>query len=423
MPISPQDSQTGNAILFGFLASAFGAFAFSIALGQLILGIGLLLFIGFVVTGRVELVLPRAGWLVLIFAVLCFLSAWYGVNREEGMRNVPGLIWLLAMPMAASVVTSTERLHLLMRSFVVGNVILSLVILIGNPLKAIGHMADEKPWTIGANGEPDLMQSIFHVGSMTDGQMLMMGLLCAIALFFAARADGRSGYLWIGAFVLLAAAFVLNGKRGSWLCALGLIALFLLFRANWRVTVAFAALALIVALLPPVQNRLDGLKDEWGQDRGGRYTMWTKIMPGMIKDHPNGIGYGNMTNELMREYAENVEPDRNHLHSNIVNLLAETGWLGLVLYGGITIWGLLAAVLFLVHARQEGPTLTVLALATGLSYLGLFANGLIEYNIGDSELLVIYSVWLGILCSPVPMHDTGHSRGSQKFSRYEIVAM
>ena len=101
-----------------------------------------------------------------------------------------------------------------------------------------------------------------------------------------------------------------------------------------------------------------------------------------------------MTEDLLKEYSPDVEPYRNHLHSNIAQILVETGWAGLAVY---VIW-MLAAIRDRVVRIRRSDDLDERTLATTVlaMLLALMANGLIEYNFGDTELMIAYGFLMGM---------------------------
>jgi hypothetical protein len=97
----------------------------------------------------------------------------------------------------------------------------------------------------------------------------------------------------------------------------------------------------------------------------------------------------------MREIAPEVERDRDHLHSNPVQVLVATGWLGLAVYLAWMTHAVVSSIRFTRLSRDGPPAERSAALILLLSLLGLLANGLVEYNLGDGEILIVYGFLLG----------------------------
>ena len=126
--------------------------------------------------------------------------------------------------------------------------------------------------------------------------------------------------------------------------------------------------------------------------------MWTQVTPALFREHPwLGIGYRSLTNEMMRKVAPEVERNRDHLHSNLCEVLVETGLIGLGLYllwMGAALWD---AARYAWRSRRGGiVTDRALSLALVLMFLGLLGNGLVEYNFADAEIVLAYGLVMGL---------------------------
>jgi O-antigen ligase len=370
-----------ESVLWGLALTA-GAITFSIALGEALLGLTLVLGAIWVVRERPVLTRPLTTLSAGVFVVWALISVGLGAE-STGWGKSPRLIWMLALPLTALAVRTKNDIYFLLKALTWGGGILALLVLIRNPLAVL-------------RGPGDFMSRLIDQGSMTNGQMLMVCCVAAAGLWGVDRAAGRAGRGWLILLALLSAALVVNLKRGSWICAFLILAVFFSRRLGWKAPVILALLAGLILLIPAARRRLVELPHEFDAGRGGRMTMWCKIAPELIRRHPWGIGYAALTNRLMREVAPEVELNRNHLHSNPIQITVELGWLGL----GIYLAWMLAA---LGEARR---TLTMTGgdggiWAAGLALIGLMANGLVEYNFGDTELLVVYAILMGLLSAGI----------------------
>ncbi len=111
--------------------------------------------------------------------------------------------------------------------------------------------------------------------------------------------------------------------------------------------------------------------------------------------HPFGIGFDN--SPLMRQFALEIPKELKHFHSNPLNILAETGWLGLVLF---YLWFFAIVKAGINYLRREtdrsiASSRLVVGLLCGL--VGWQVAGLVEYNFGDSEVVMIAFAMTGIL--------------------------
>lgn len=409
--------------------------AFSLPLGRafLLLSMGGLLWR--MVRGGGRLVFPLSAGCWLVFAVVAVIVSAWGLNPALSFRKLYKLIWFMGIPVAATLITTRVRLLTLLKAYVYGAGVLALDILVLRTWAA--WQAGQK--AIVAGGRADLWWQIIDRGSMTHGQVLMVALT-ALAGLLTIRVQQRpsasadepvfektpvtfSRFFCWGMPALLTAAMVLNFKRGSWVATgIVMVALLALTGRRWRVAALVIGVA-VLALLPPVQQRMANLRSELTLAHGGRLVMWTKIAPTLIREHPFGIGYRALDERLMQETAHRlqvtVEKNRNHVHSNPLQIMVSTGWIGLAVY---LVWmgvGLHRSFGCGVGLKDRADRALRLTLAMML--LGLILNGMVEYNFGDAELVLAYGLIFGMLegqrgrCSRDPGGVWPAARFSKRF--------
>ena len=234
------------------------------------------------------------------------------------------------------------------------------------------------------------------LGSMSDGQFFMVALLQVCAAFLWPGASGAPARLGIVLAPLLAAGLWINLKRGSWISFAASFALQAWHRSRRAVLVVGAGMAALVVLLPASRARILDLRTDLDPQRGGRFGMWTRAAPALIRDHPLGVGIGGTTEAVLRGYYPDLEPRRDHLHNNVLQVTAETGWLGGLCWCG---WMLAAGRRlwrsYRTFRRAGAAREAVWALFLATAFLALMCNGLIEYNFGDSEIAVLLYLIMG----------------------------
>ena len=377
-------------------ASAFGA-TFSLPFGRICLVLSFVLFLAHFFKTRHSFCFPATAWFALLFSVVAAIVTFFGINPDVGLGKLDKLAWFLAIPITASLVTTRSRVTGILKAFAFGTALLSLEIVIWRVIAAARLAAT----STAADNQSCFISELKDLGSMTDGQMLMLGIIVAVGLIYSARScKNRGGWLW-GLLALQSVALLVNLKRGSWFCAFIVVGAFVAIRAGRKVVLILIALVVIIFALPPVWSRLSDLRLEFDTERGGRLTMWTKIAPPLIKDHPWGIGYRSLTSELMQSVAAkqnvHVEHNRNHLHSNPIQILVATGWLGLCIF---IIWmtrSVYDGFRFMRNESGRAPPDRAPALVLLLMFVALLLNGLLEYNFSDGELVLVYGMIMGTM--------------------------
>lgn len=342
-------------------------------------------------TRKIRLAFPS----VMVPAVLFILLAWglslYGGGPAGLWRRAAKLLWFLLVPVTVVLLRGeVRRARGVILALILGATVLGVKDLILYPL-----LAARKPM-------PDFLTALIDKGSMADGQILMLGTVLTVVWLVVSRQAGERLPWWSGA--VLAAevgGLIINFKRGSWFCALLLLGCYLLPRLRMRAWLAVLAATAVFFMLPPVQARMSQLGREFNVEGGGRLTMWAKIAPALIRENPQGIGYGCLTNARMKAIDRKVEPNRNHLHSNVVQVLVETGWAGLGLYLVWMGFWIRDAARRRREATGAGAAPRLVASAGLLLCAGLLLNGLVEYNFGDTEMMFIYAFAMGLAASPL----------------------
>ena len=396
---------------FRFLVAAAFCMGFSLPLGRIgLLAAAVALGVE-AARGRRRLRMPLTGWLWLALVALAVVVTAHGPNPAKGLGKLDKLVWFMGIPVAASIIDSHKQLWQVLRAIIYGLALQALRICIFNPLNALA-IAERFEKTRMARHFP-FVQELIQQGSMTDGQRMMVGLVGAIALVMGAGALARLGTrrlklavgrepadetetarlwsvripLWPLLIALLAAAEILVMKRGSWFStAIVLVALGGRRLLRWRGLLPTVILLGVLAVsVTPIRQRLAHIRTELSTSHGGRLAMWTEVAPVMLKEHPWGIGYRAMTNERMREIAPQIERDRDHLHSNFVEMAVSLGWAGLALY---LVW--MACLL------REALASDVTPRPLFWMILALFLNGLVEYNFGDAEIVILLGMLGGL---------------------------
>ena len=402
-----QDSEKSSALerwAFGLFCAGVLGVTFSIGLGQSLIGASFLLTTCWVVRTRPRMRFGILSVAVVLFGVIAVLTAVWGANPERGISKLPRLAWWLTIPAAFLLVRTCGRLLLLLRLFTVGCCILAAEACVVRPIAVLQR----------GMGEGGFLAQMIHMGSMTDGQMLMLGVLVAAVLVHLRVQQGGKARLEWAALALVMLGLLLNFKRGSWGCAVILAGPLAAKRLRKRGLAVVAAVLLVAFALPPVRARVAGVSEQFDVKSGARATMWLRVVPGLVREHPWGVGYGAVTYEIMREHSWRVERGRDHVHSNVLQVLVEVGWLGLAIY---LLWmtkAVLDALMFRRLACAVSPAERAGAACLLLMLAGLLLNGLVEYNFGDTELLIIYGTIMGaaaagrLRCAS-PTGDPSHS--------------
>ncbi len=380
---------------FRLLCAGGAACAFSLPLGRALMAAALVAAGVEAVRARRRPSLPPVAWFALAFVVVAIVVTLLGPNAAIGGGKLHKLAWFSVLLPAAWELRTGRDLRTALAWFAAGSGVLALTVLLGNTTGA----ALATRAAVAAGQSADFLWELTDRGGMTDGQMLMLGILASLC-FVTTRGCPRRGAWWF-LLAIQVAALILNFKRGSWICTVAVVGLFLALRMRLRVVAALALAVVCMVALPPVWSRLSGLRAELTTAHGGRLVMWTQVAPELHRRYPWGVGFRGLTSLMMQDAARargvTVEPERNHLHSNLVQVWVATGWLGLAVYlawMARVLWDGMRGVL----RRRGGPEAGI-AIVALLMFVALLLNGLVEYNLADAELVLVYGVLMGALAA------------------------
>jgi O-antigen ligase len=237
---------------------------------------------------------------------------------------------------------------------------------------------------------------------MTFGalQLSVFSLLLA-QLFFSNRKMPAWAY---GSLAVLSATILLGWTRSIWLAAIP-STLYLVWFWRPKMTVAIPVIAVVGFLFAPqtTRDRMMSLIEPRADVDSNRHrivTFRTGIQ--MIKAHP---WFGLGPEQIRRSFDSYVPADiqrplpvgyYGHLHNIYIQYAAERGIPALLLVMwliGMTIWDCFHAILRAGRARSQQLFILHGTIAVTI---GILVGGLFEYNLGDSEVLMMFLCVVGL---------------------------
>jgi putative inorganic carbon (hco3(-)) transporter len=225
---------------------------------------------------------------------------------------------------------------------------------------------------------------------MTFAGILMLSALMVLAqLLFRPRGQWFWGL--VGSLGLLTAALVMTHTRGAWIGFAAGLALLLCCRQK-RFLLVLPVVAVVLFLVAPdaVRSRIRSIVDPQDVTARERLYMWDSGLQ-IIRDHPwTGVGI-NGVKGIYYDYKHPnaVRDQRAHLHSNLFQIAAERGLIGVTCW--LWIW-----VAFYRQAWQifrdlgpGNPRASALVVGSLASVTGFHLAGLFEYTFGDSEVIML----------------------------------
>ena len=294
-----------------------------------------------------------------------------------------------------------------------------------------------------ADPHRDLLHRIsgFMSQWMTYSGLLMLALVLLMAYGLA---WGFRKHPWVIPIALLVVlALVLSQTRNAWIGATAGVATLLLMWKPRALIVLIAAVAMIYALSPAIRMRvLSGMDPNDANTRNRLELIETSYR--LIHENPwFGVGPKNVNNEALKYRGDFVlkftffpdiaPPARafetslgyefpdwmyQHMHNNFLQIAAETGIPGLLIW--LWLMGRLAWDAADCYRRARNPSSpsedghrreALMASSAALaSWAALMLAGLFEYNFGDSEVVTLF---LFIMSAPYAFPSSLNDRGAK----------
>lgn len=193
-------------------------------------------------------------------------------------------------------------------------------------------------------------------------------------------------------------ALLYNGTRGAWLAVpvTALVCAGFLVRQKKKLLVgallALVAFAGVFAVSPALSSRFATIGDMKAQSNSERLLLWTSAVH-MFEDHPIvGIGFAQFKPAYREHYIlpEAKERELGHAHSNVMHMLAECGIIGISAL--LFFWWTYLSYGF----RTWMDTHCIAALLIPAVLFGLILQGLTEYNMGNSAVMKLHWLLMGL---------------------------
>lgn len=380
--------------LFFFLLVFFLAAPSSVAYSEIALGAAALLFASRLLVrpgaplfprplpSWRSLLLPATGW-VLAYA----LSALFAREKGESAAKLLKLIPMVLLFLLPALLWNGRRLRHAAGALLVGGAITSAY--------GIAYWIDDPSTRLGG----------FVGFYMSTAGILMMIALVGFALLFTARIGGALRWIAVVTLPVVLFALFLTDTRGAWLglvAGLGVLAV----RIDRRLAALPVVLVLLLLLLPGARSTALSAFDP-GHPRNRERTFMWKAGVRIFLDHKwTGVGPAGMGAVYLEYMDPGAEEEAKHLHSVPIHVLASLGLVGAAAWA----WLFTALPIWIVRrsaaVRRRGPPVARALLSAGLAvWAGFVVNGLVEWNLGDVEVITLFWSTVGLATASAAAAD------------------
>ena len=370
-------STTLDRIGFVLIAACLGVVQLSLFAGQSVLfTLAAVVWLVVVIRGGSRPRLPAFALPLGVYAILTLASAAFSIDPRASFIDSRQLVLLLMVPVVLQFARgerATKTIDVIIAVGAAG----ALVGIVQYAVLGYNHLQQRPHGLLG------------HY--MTYSGVLMLVSCAAVSrLLFHPKE-----WIWPAVAVpALLVALALTFGRAAWVGTL-LAMLAVVAIRNWKLIVLVPVAAGLAFLIAPESIRARALSSFNSQDatRRDRAAM-LEIGQAIVRDHPVfGVG-PEMIDDVYVKYRPPtaVNPTNPHLHNVPVQIAAERGLPALAAW----LWFVVVALRDLYRQVRRGPARSVAAagLAAVVAMLGA---GLLEYNFGDSEFLMLL---LGLITLP-----------------------
>lgn len=235
----------------------------------------------------------------------------------------------------------------------------------------------------------------------TYAEVLQLIASLAVGIFLGlSQKTSRTGLLLLIAVGGLVFALAMTVTRGSWIGFAVSVAAMLLLSVSRRtaIIVAACAIPLVLASLFILQQRRNiGFFDSADQSTSWRQMVWREGFDLLVSKPRHllvGVGIDSIKGHW-REWGlfDNGRQPIGHMHSNLLQIALERGVAALI------VWLLLFVIYIRMLWRLIRETTDFsrgLALGALGGTLGFFTSGLVHYNWGDSEVITVFYLIMGL---------------------------
>jgi O-antigen ligase len=246
---------------------------------------------------------------------------------------------------------------------------------------------------------------------VTYSEVLLLIASLSLGLFLVlSRKKSFTGVFLFVATVSFLFALGLTVTRASWLGFAISATVILLLSASRRAIIGLGLLAIplvLAGLFFLQQKRSVGFFDRTDQSTSWRQTVWREGF-NLLVNNPRHVIVGVGVDSIKahwREWGlfENGRLPIGHMHSNILQIALERGvpalivWLLLLALTARMLWRVVRTTGKIKQAGADDLWVPRgIALGTFGGLIGFFTSGIVHYNWGDSEVVTVFYLLLGL---------------------------
>jgi len=316
---------------------------------------------------------------ILFFCLASILAVITSVDYTASLPHLKKIFQFAILFWVANTVTNEKQKDLLIKLLIISGVIASMI-------------GFSQAWSTAVT-----LQT--RVSGTMSVYMSFAGLLMLIALIALGRClfnDTKEKWIMV-AIGLIIFCLLLTLTRQAWLgFFVGLLVLIIFWNKKYLLALPVAMIGLLLVAPESVKDRIFSITDLSDWTFQARTFLWQGGLE-IFKDYPiTGCGF-KCVDVLHTQYPDPSGYIARHrgMHNNIIQLLVDTGILGLGTW--LSIW-----VAYFLNIYKQWNKITIDSIPKGLvigslaAVTGFLAGGMFETNFYDSEVVMLLYFVMGL---------------------------
>ena len=320
----------------------------------------------------------QVGIAILFFCLACLLAVITSVDIESSYTQLKKLLQFAIFFWAINTVQDERERNLLVKLLIIAGTVATL-----NGFSQV--------WDTAVTIDSRVRGTMSHF--MTFAGVLMLVSLMALSRFLFHK---PKEYWLLGSIGFMCSCLLFTLTRQAWLgFFVGSIFLFFFWNKKYLLLIPFLLISLLLFGPEAIKDRMYSLTDMTDWTFQARIFLWEGGWT-IFRDHPlTGCGFKcvDLIHSQYPDPSGYIARFRG-MHSNLFQLLVDTGILGLSAW--LSIWATYLTAIYKKSIQSTNENSKGFTMGAVAAVLGFLAGGIFETNFYDSEIVMLLYFIMGI---------------------------
>ena len=320
----------------------------------------------------------HVGIAILFFCLACLLAVITSVDIESSYKHLKKLLQFVIFFWVVNTVHDEIQRNLLVKLLIIAGTVAAL------------------------NGFFHVWDTVLTLSSRVRGTMSHYMTFAGILMLMSLMAFGRflfhkpKEYWLLGSMGFMCSCLLFTLTRQAWLgFFVGSIFLFFFWNKKYLLLIPFLLISLLLFGPEAIKDRMYSLTDMTDWTFQARIFLWEGGWT-IFRDHPlTGCGFKcvDLIHSQYPDPSGYIARFRG-MHSNLFQLLVDTGILGLSAW--LSIWATYLTAIYKKSIQSTNENSKGFTMGAVAAVLGFLAGGIFETNFYDSEIVMLLYFIMGI---------------------------